>query len=273
MKNIAKIFLAAIVFTGLWSCKKEENKVVFLGGKTPVLTSTIGQDPVPLAIDKKNETAFKLSWTNPDYKFNTGISSQDVSYTVQFDEAGSNFSSSELQEKSLSGDLSYSPTIGEVNAFMAKLGLKVDEMHKMEVRVKASFPSGAVPLYSNIVQFSAVSYLDVAVKLPSSGEIYITGDATPGNWSNTPPADQKFTQVTNTLYELILPLTGGKSYTFLYVYGSWDYKYSIKVKNDPASVNGGAFQMGGEDILAPAASGNYKISINFVTGKFTVTKV
>ena len=263
----------AIVVSGLWSCKKEENKVIFLGGKTPVLSSTSGQDPIPFSIDKKNETAFKLSWTNPDYKFNTGISSQDVNYTLQFDEAGAKFSSPELQEKSLSGDLSYSPTIGEINSIMAKLGLKVDELQTMEVRLKASFIGGAEALYSNVVKFSAVPYLDVAVKLPSSGTLFITGSATPSDWTNSPPDDQKFTQVSNTLYELIVPLKGGQSYTFLYVYGSWDYKYSIKVKNDPAAVNGGAFQVGGEDIMAPAESGKYKITVNFVTGKFTVTKV
>ena len=273
MKNIVKIFLVAIVVSGLWSCKKEENKVVFLGGKAPVLSSTLGQNPVPLSIDIKNETAFKLSWTNPDYKFNTGVSSQDVNYTLQFDEAGANFSSPDLQEKSLSGDLSYSPTVGEINTFMAKLNLKVDELHKMEIRVKSSFSGGAEPLYSNVLKFSAVPYLDVAVKLPSSGELYITGSATTSDWTNAPPPAQKFTQVSNTLYEIVVPLKGGNSYTFLYVYGSWDFKYSIKVKNDPAMVNGGAFQMGGEDILAPAESGNYKISVNFVTGKFTVTKV
>lgn len=273
MKNIVKIFLVAIIVSGLWSCKKEENKVVFLGGKVPVLSSNLGQELLPLSIDRKNETAFKLLWTNPDYKFNTGISSQDVSYTLQFDKAGANFSSPDIQEKSLSRDLSYSPTIGEINSYMAKLGLTINQLHKMEIRVKSGFSGGAETLYSNVLTFSAAPYLDVAVKLPSSGELYITGNATKGDWSNSPPADQKFTQVSNTLYEIVVPLTGGNSYTFLAVYGSWDFKYSIKVKNDPAMVNGGAFQEGGEDILAPAESGNYKISVNFVTGKFTVTKV
>jgi hypothetical protein len=83
---------------------------------------------------------------------------------------------------------------------------------------------------------------------------------------------QKFTQLSSTLYEITIKLTGGASYTFVPVYGNWDNKYSIKVKNDPNEIYGGDFQVGGEDILAPPVTGNYKITVNFQLGKFTVVK-
>lgn len=272
MKNIFKFLLFSFVIAGLWSCKKDENKVMYLGGTSPVLTTSNSGD-VPLEITSKNAEAILLTWTNPNYKFNTGISSQDVNYTLQLDVAGANFSSPDVQEKSLSKDLAYSLTVGELNTMLAKLGLEVGTSYDLEMRLKAYLAGGSAELVSNTLSFSAIPYLDVAVPVPASGEIYITGDATASNWTNSPPADQKFTQVSNTLYEIIVPLIGGKSYTFLPVYGSWDSKYSIKDKNDPALVNGGPFQVGGEDILAPAVSGNYKITLDFVIGKFTVKKV
>ena len=76
-----------------------------------------------------------------------------------------------------------------------------------------------------------------------------------------------------TFYTINIPLIGGNSYTFLPTYGSWNDKYSIAVKNDPSEINGGDFQWQGNDILAPPASGNYKIDVDFQRGKFTVTKL
>jgi hypothetical protein len=92
------------------------------------------------------------------------------------------------------------------------------------------------------------------------------------DWTNSPPTTQKFTKVNATLFELTVALKGGNSYTFLSTFGSWNDKYSIAIKNNPDAVNGGDFQWQGEDIMAPAVSGTYKISVDFQRGKFTVTK-
>lgn len=277
MKNIITTVLAAILLFGLGACKKEQNKVIFLGGENPVLTSTAGTDAIPLTMAAKGDPAFKLSWTNPDYKFNTGVSSQDVNYTLQFDEAGANFSSGDLQEKSISKDLSYSPTVGELNTMMAKLGLKENEAHKMEIRLKANFAGGAVPLFSNVVKFSAVPYLDVAVPLPGTGELFIVGSATPGGWDNPVPVPaQQLTQVDATTYEITIPLKGGEFYLFLPTNGSWDNKFAVKYDDNPPPglSDGGDFGFNWDkDIPAPGTDGTYKIELFFKTGKFKVTKM
>jgi hypothetical protein len=109
------------------------------------------------------------------------------------------------------------------------------------------------------------------VALPASGVLYITGAATAGGWVNTPPANQQFTQVSTTDYQITIPLIGGQEYDFLPTYGSWTDKYAIAVTDDPTEVNGGVFQVQGSNILAPAVSGTYLIDVNFETGKFTVT--
>ena len=94
MKNIIKTLLATLVLAVVFvSCKKEMNNITYQGGTAPVLTaSTAG--PIVLDIAKKNDPTpiLTLNWTNPNYTFSTGLSSQDVIYTIQIDTTGSNFS-------------------------------------------------------------------------------------------------------------------------------------------------------------------------------------
>ena len=88
MKNILKLLFGALFLTGaFFSCKKDENKIFYEGGKAPVLTAS-STSAMVLIIANKNNFALKFNWTNPDYQFTTGISSQDVTYTLQFDTTG-----------------------------------------------------------------------------------------------------------------------------------------------------------------------------------------
>ena len=279
MKNIFKFLLFSLVIAGLWSCEKEENKVIFLGGSSPVLTtSTSGEVPMAMAL-KENE-AVLLKWTNPNYKFNTGVSSQDVNYTLQLDVKGAGFSSTDIQEKSLAGDLSYSLTVGELNIMMANLGLEENISHDLEVRLKSSLSGGSGVLYSNTVSFSAIPYLDVAVPLPASDNLYIIGNATPGGdatgWNNPVPVpNQMFTKTSSTTYEITIDLIGEKEYLIIPVNGSWDTKYAVKNNPAVAGLNeGGNFGFNFSDNFpGPAVSGTYKIELFFKTGKFKVTKL
>ncbi len=157
-----------------------------------------------------------------------------------------------------------------------QLQLVKDIPHTIEIRVTSMLVGGAAALPSNVLSFSATPYtIPPKVAPPASGTLFITGNATPGNWmagGDAPLANQQFTKVSETVYTLTVALTGGNSYTFVPVYGDWGAKYSIATKNDPNEVNGGDFQAGGEDILAPGVSGNYKITVDFQRGKFTVVK-
>jgi hypothetical protein len=65
-------------------------------------------------------------------------------------------------------------------------------------------------------------------------------------------------------------LTAGKSYLFLPENGSWTNKYG------GSSATGGTLlannAVPGSNTPAPATSGSYLIDVNFLTGKYTVTK-
>lgn len=271
MKNFIKllfgtIFAAVIIM----SCKKDENQVFFQGGTNPVLTVS---STANLFLDstKKNTTALTFSWTNPNYQFNTGISSQDVSYILQVDTTGSNFTNPLIQESAIAKDLNAAFTVKQINTFLNKLLMARDIPHNIEFRIKSTI-NGAVPLYSNVVKIVITPYLDVAVPLPPTGDLYITGDGTPSSWTNNPPSAQKCTKLSLTEYTITMSFVSGKFYKFLSTLNQWQPQYGGK------EANGGDFSAnmgGGSDpdaIPTPSVAGNYKITLNFVTGKYTVVK-
>lgn len=274
------MFLSSLLATLVWSCSKDETRDYFKGGTAPELTATTNNasgTSISLAYADAATQAIALEWTNPNYQFTTGISSQDVYYTVEIDTTGANFTNPLKKQIVVPQGLSLKIQESELNDYLLnQLALQPGVEHALEFRVVASLKGGTVPLSSNVVKLTATPYsIPPKVQPPASGKLYITGSATPGNWMGGGDAEllsQKFTQVSPTQYEIIITLTGGNSYTFVPVYGDWSNKYSIAVKNDPNEIYGGDFQAGGNDILAPAATGVYKIVVDFQRGKFTVTQ-
>jgi len=278
MKNRLLILLSLFTLV-LLSCKKDEHKIYFEGGTAPVLTSSV-TGTIPLSFADQDKEALKLSWTNPNYQFTTGVSSQDVNYTIEIDTTGADFSNPKKQTIVISKDLSQSFTQSKFNDYLLnQLLLKPGMPHNIEIRVSSSLTGGSVVLPSNVLKFVTTPYaIPPKVAPPASGKLFITGSATPASWQcgcgEPELASQQFTQVSPTLYVLpSIALTGGGSYLFIPVYGDWGAKYGGVGANNSNDVNGGDFKANGGDLLAPATSGNYKIEVDFQRGKFTVTKL
>ena len=273
MKQIFKLLGVSLLFATTFSaCEKDENKIFYEGGKNPVLTVS-STAPLVLNINNKNLPAISFSWTNPDYKLTTGLSSQDVFYTLQVDTANANFRSSKLQEVVISKDLSKMFTVGELNTLLASLGLVEFVTKTIDIRLKSNLVGGSAILYSNVIKLTVTPYLDVVYPVPTA--LFITGGATPLSWqcgcgSDGTGITQRFTKISSTTFELNITLTGGQSYLFLPVYGSWSAKYGFDGNGNDNNVNGDLFRPGGNDIKAPAATKSYKITVEFKTGKFTV---
>lgn len=135
------------------------------------------------------------------------------------------------------------------------------------------FPSPATAgWYKIILDFQAGKY----TVTPFSGtalpqELYLTGDATTGGWSNTPPPAQQLTRLNSSQYEITYALTPGKYYKFLSTQNQWQPQFG------GSSATGGTLGAnygGGSDpdaIPTPAAAGNYKIKVNFVTNTYSVS--
>ncbi|HMP20060.1 MAG TPA: M12 family metallo-peptidase [Ferruginibacter sp.] len=115
------------------------------------------------------------------------------------------------------------------------------------------------------------------VALPASGELFITGSAPPAGWmaNGAPPvAAQKFSKISNTVYELpSVALTANASYLFVPVYGSFTTKYGGSGTNNSNNTGTDYFRAQGTDLKAPPVGGLYSITVDFQSGIFTLTKL
>ncbi len=284
-RYLNKIMLTAAIGLLIFSaCKKDEAKVYYEGGTAPVLTST-AVDTIPLPVADTTGLAVTFSWTNPNYQFSNGISSQNVTYYLQFDTVGANFTSPNMQTVSINSDLSQSFTVAALNALIGNgLQLSFGQPHNLQVRVESflqpftSATAVAAPLYSSTLNYVVTPFAPPPkVAPPKSGMLFIVGSAIAVSGWNNPisPASQvpiqQFTQVSPTEYKITVPIVGGGEYKLIAVDGSWTDQWSVATNDDPTAIFGGPFVYNGNNTLAPPTSGTYLIDVNFQTGMFTVT--
>jgi hypothetical protein len=106
MKRYFSPFVTMLFLLTLVACEKKENKIYFEGGTNPVLSASITGN-IPLAFANQDEEALTLAWTNPGYRLTTGISSHDVTYQVEIDTTGSNFTNPDRKILTLSNGLDW----------------------------------------------------------------------------------------------------------------------------------------------------------------------
>lgn len=271
------ILITSFLVAGLMSCTKDENKIFFEGGTPPALTAN-ATGTIPLSFANSDQEAITLKWTNPNYRFTTGVSSQDVSYLVEIDRAGANFASTSKQTVAVSQDLSLTLTQAKMNDYLLnQLVLTPGVASDIEIRVIASLNNRAVPLISNVLKFRVTPYaIPPKVEPPTAGTLWMTGDAAPSSWANPLPNPydntQKFTRISNTLYELTIALPGGGGYKLIQEQGNWGSQYHML---PGGTWEGGDFEKRDADpqFPGPPSAGNYKITVDFQRGKFFVVKL
>lgn len=132
--------------------------------------------------------------------------------------------------------------------------------------------------YKVLFDFQSGKYTVTASDIPEFDGLYITGNATAGDWTNDPPANQKFTRLNSVEYELTVALTAGsgRQYKFL-VRPTASSGPDWHPQLGSSSSTGGALQYAtpgdSPTMDAPAVSGNYKIHVNTYTGLYTISKV
>jgi starch-binding outer membrane protein SusE/F len=274
MKNYLKaLVLIAVSAMGFAGCQKDENRNFYLGGKNPVLTAN--KSSVALSPTTEADQAIAFTWTNPDYQFSTGLSSHDVQYTLEFD-VNPAFTSATKYVTTISKEMVKRFTVLELNNILGNtMVLEFGKEHTINARISSSLKyesSTNAVLMSNTVTFKATPYAPPpTVTPPSTGKLVLVGNGSPGGWDNNANNTQVFTQRSNTLYDITINLVANGSVLFLPVPGSWDVKYGFDGANNANNVTGDKLAMGGGDIKVPAASGLYKITVNFQTGRFTIT--
>lgn len=281
MKNLLSI-CSVLFLLALWSCKKVENRVLYEGGTAPVISVNTTSPELEPATE--NNPAIGFNWTNPNYRFNTGVSSHDVTYTLEFDTLGGNFSSGAKYSTQIAKELSLTFTGKQLNAILGNsmlLQISPRREYTIEARVISSISGSVKIVSSNKVAFKVRPFAPPPkVALPINNEIWLVGGASEGNWNN-PLAEpyltnQKFTKVTETQYELITTLKANDGFLVLPVMGSWSTKYCLEDGVDRAgTVSGGAFVFkggGGQDFLSPTPGGTFKLTFDFQLGRFTVVR-
>lgn len=140
----------------------------------------------------------------------------------------------------------------------------------------SDFPGPATSgLYKIIVDFQTGKFTVTPFTqqhgLPT--ELFIVGDATPGGWNNPVPVPaQQFTRINSSQFELTLALNANKNYLFLPENGNWGKKFGAV--NNTANIKlGGPFAPEGQDIPSPESAGNYKITVDFLSGQYKLVKI
>ena len=249
----------------------------FSGYVAPVLTSSVATT-IPIAATTYSSEAVKFSWTNALYTVNN-TSAVGISYILQMDRAGGNFSSPVLQNIPTDSTLMYiSLTQKFVNTYLMKAGYPLGSASNLQFRIIATIGGVASSLVSsNVITLSVTPVNKPAVDPPASGTLFIVGSATAGQWQNPVPLPtQQFYKKDSVTYEGVFNLIGGNQYLLLPVNGDWSQKYAVAdaTVSGIAAGTGGAFQYynsGGSNIPAPATSGWYRILVDFQQGLYTVT--
>ncbi len=272
-KIIQSLLYLSIAMVFFASCEKEEARDTYNGGTAPVFSASV-KDSIGLNFNTENNKAVTFSWTNPNYTFASGVSSQNVSYTLEIDTAGASFNGPNKRSVSINQDVDVTYTQKAFNILIADLKVKPGVVAQLEARVIASLGANITSLVSNKFTFKVLPYAPPPkVAVPTGGVLYLVGDATNGGWNNPVPVpSQQFTQVSTTLYELTVPLIGGKQFLFLPKNGDWSNKFACSSTANQ-SASGGVFGYNFSDNFpGPAADGTYKIVVDFQSGTYTVTK-
>ena len=280
MKQYIKILQSAVLGLLLLagtSCEKYENKLYFEGGTAPVLTGST--NAVRLTALTENETAITLRWTNPEYKFTSGVSSANVTYTLEIDTTGANFTSGRRYVTTIASDLTKTFTEKELNAILGNdMRLTFGRLYTMQARVTASLAQGATAavLASNVFSFTARPFAPPPkVEPPTDGTLWLVGDALASGWSNPLPGpfdvSQKCTKVTDTEYRIDVTFNAGGAYKLIQTQGVWGTQYHMITGGTALS---GTFEKRDADPAFPSpGAGNYRMTYNFQTGEYSGVKL
>ena len=270
MKYISKNFLViCIALIAFVSCKKVADLPFYnasSGSVSEVLSvssSTIAATPAD-----SDKVVLTVSWSNPKY----ATDSTKNKYVIEIDSANKNFANA--ASKIIIGTSSTTFTAKDLNTILLSRNYAFNVPVDMEMRLISSYGNNNDRIISNTVKLKITPYLiPPKVTPPASGKLFLVGDASQGGWNNPVPVPtQEFAKLDSVTYAGVFNLVGGKQYLVLPVNGDWSHKYSVADNSIAGLSAGGDF---GYDLSSnfpgPATSGNYTITINFQSGKFTVT--
>ncbi|GAA4813026.1 SusE domain-containing protein [Litoribaculum gwangyangense] len=131
-------------------------------------------------------------------------------------------------------------------------------------------------IYKIIIDFTTGKYSVTSTPslLPPPTDLYIIGDATPLGWAANVDATQKFTKISDYVFEITIPLTSGGAFTFITAtsYSDPAYKTNTNIQDGSGGdiiASGSATNpaWGGDNIIAPS-TGTFTIRVDFKSGTY-----
>jgi len=281
MKKIVQIFFVSFLGTVLlWSCKKDEDRVVLIGGTRPILTANVAtSDTILLAEADSLGTAVVFSWTNPNYQFSNGPSAYAVSYDIQIDTLGANFS----DVTGGKGVITVSPALGDsvvvknfnnVLASASQLGLTAGQTYTIQVRVKAYYANagltpagGALALYSDTLTYVVTPY---KATFPT---LWVPGDYQ--GWTPATAPNLALSPFNSSAYEGYINVASGGTYQFK-ITSAADFSHTNYGDggNDVGNATSGGGDLstnGGAGNLSVPGGGYYRLTADITGLTWTYT--
>ncbi|WP_299991557.1 SusE domain-containing protein [uncultured Pontibacter sp.] len=171
--TINKLFTLCLMSLVLFSCEKDEERLVLRPGAVPTLAAT--ESSVELTAETKGEDAITMNWTAADYGYQAA-----VTYTLQFIAEGGDFETAREIEAT-PGTTSRTLTVAELNTLATQLGLAPNNEGTIQARVRSSVAESVTPAYSNVISFNVTPFLDiieyVSLWVPGSHQGWNPGEA------------------------------------------------------------------------------------------------
>ena len=217
--NIIRTFAMGLMVLSLWSCKKDEDRVI--ADASPAGALAASATTVDLNSAAAANTA--VTFTFPASTV-TGYQ-VPVTSTLQFDLKGNNFSTA---KETVVNTTTYSATVAELNKMMLSLGATIGVPAEMEVRLKSA-PAPNAATYSNVITITATPYL-------ASAWVYVPGDYINWDFAN---ADSLVSLTGNGVYEGVINMPADKINFKVTPKKAWDLAYGDG-GGDALSTDGGA---------------------------------
>lgn len=253
LQRISFIIIAAI---GLWSCEKDEDRIVAqTNGTAPTLNATATS--VVLQDADATKDAITYTWTASDFGYSAA-----VKYSLQLGRKDSNFVNARTIDLGNSKTVKY--TVKALNTIAIEMGLKAFEANNLQVRIKAQISDKYAPAYSNVVNLAVTPYLTE----PPYATVYLVGDATEFGWDNNKPTPVFRDETDPFIYTFTGKLKAG-NIKFLGTPGKWAPQWgtnsggtALVFRETEAAADPGSISI--------ASAGYYTVKLNLRNNSFSV---
>ena len=243
--NILKTVAVGLMVLSLWSCKKDEDRV--LSDASPAGTLAATATSVDLNIAAGNDTA--VTFTFPAATV-TGYQ-VPVTSTLQFALKGANFANA---QETVVSTTTYSATVAELNKMMLSVGATIGVPAEMEVRLKSA-PAPNAATYSNVLTISGTPYL-------ASAWLYVPGDYINWDFAN---ADSLISLTGNGVYVGVINMPADKLGFKVTTQKSWNTGIAY------ADAGGGSIATSGDNLNA-GTPGLKKITVDLNNNTYKIEK-